>query len=704
MKMTDMNFNESMLDMYIFETSQNIEQLEASILNSESTSRYTREAINEIFRIMHTIKGSSAMMLFGNISTLAHGIEDVFYFLREQEPQNVDCSRLSDLILQGVDFIKAELGKIKNADKADGDATILIDSIREFLSVLKRQNPGCGKDAEEPESAAARPVTAAAGAETEQKYYIAPQKSDRSLGGNMFRAAIFFEAGCEMENIRAYTVIHNLKEFSEEIFSIPDNVIENKDAVSIIRERGFTVYVKTGRSLGEMHDFFMGTIFLKDLELVQLENDDEFKQFAGPQPDWTAVEKGPEASSPVHSRDNNENERREQPETHYSAQSMISVNVAKLDTLMDLMGELVISEAMVTQNPDLKGMVLENFQKAAGQLHKITGELQDMVMSIRMVPLSATFQRMRRIVRDMGKKLDKEVELKLIGEETEVDKNIIEHISDPLMHLVRNSIDHGIEATEDREASGKPKAGTVTLEARNSGSDVLIIVKDDGKGLDKTKILERAANNGLLSRPGQEMPDREIYNLIFLPGFSTRDGVSEFSGRGVGMDVVIKNIEAVGGSVSIESTEGSGTAVTLKIPLTLAIIDGMNINVGNSRYTIPTNAIVESFKPGENDIITDPEGNEMVMVRGDCYPILRLHRLFGVKTDITDFSEGILIMTEQDGRRYCLFADGLLGQQQVVVKTLPKYITNKRLIRGLSGCTLLGDGSISLILDTAGII
>ncbi len=687
MKMTELSFNESMLDMYIFETSQNIEQLEASILNSESSSRYTREAINEIFRIMHTIKGSSAMMLFGNISTLAHSIEDLFYFLREQEPQNVDCSRLSDLILQGVDFIKAELEKIKNADKADGDASRLIGSIREFLGVLKQQNPGCGKDAE-------GSVSTAAGAESEQKYYIAPQKSEHPLGGNMFKATLYFEDGCEMENIRAYTVIHNLKEFSEEIFSIPENVIENKDAVSTIRERGFTVYVKTGRSLGEMHDFFMETIFLKDLELAQLENDDEFKQFTRSQPGLTDVEKS----------GNNENEHREQPETHYSAQSMISVNVAKLDTLMDLMGELVISEAMVTQNPDLKGLVLDNFQKAARQLHKITGELQDMVMSIRMVPLSATFQRMRRIVRDMGKKLDKEIELKLIGEETEVDKNIIEHISDPLMHLVRNSIDHGIEATEDREASGKPKAGTVTLEARNSGSDVLIIVKDDGKGLNKTKILERAANYGLLSRPGQEMSDREIYNLIFLPGFSTKDSVSEFSGRGVGMDVVIKNIEAVGGSVSIESTAGSGTAVTLKIPLTLAIIDGMNINVGNSRYTIPTNAIIESFKPEKNDIITDPEGNEMVMVRGDCYPVIRLHRYFGVKTDITGFSDGILIMTEQDGKRYCLFADGLLGQQQVVVKTLPKYIANKRLIRGLSGCTLLGDGSISLILDTAGII
>jgi two-component sensor histidine kinase len=405
--------------------------------------------------------------------------------------------------------------------------------------MLKRQNPDCKKGAEGSAATANE-------AESEQKYYIAPQMSEHPIDGNMFKATLYFEDGCEMENIRAYTVIHNLKEFSEEIFSIPENVIENEDAVNTIRERGFTVYVKTGKSSGEMHDFFMGTIFLKDMELVQLENDDEFKQFAGPQPGWTDIEKSPDASSQVQPRSNND-KTREQSETHYSAQSMISVNVAKLDSLMDLMGELVISEAMVTQNPDLKGLALDSFQKAARQLHKITGELQDMVMSIRMVPLSATFQRMRRIVRDMGKKLDKEVELKLVGEETEVDKNIIEHISDPLMHLVRNSIDHGLEATEDREASGKPKSGTVTLEARNSGSDVLIIVKDDGKGLNKTKILERAANNGLLTRPGQEMSDREIYNLVFLPGFSTKDSVSEFkkntatlaSGKTLDFDILI---------------------------------------------------------------------------------------------------------------------------------------------------------------------
>jgi two-component system chemotaxis sensor kinase CheA len=251
---------------------------------------------------------------------------------------------------------------------------------------------------------------------------------------------------------------------------------------------------------------------------------------------------------------------------------------------------------------------------------------------------------------------------------------------------------------------GKSRKGTVTLAAKNAGSDVLIIVRDDGKGLNKDKILKKARENGLISKSESDMTDKEIFSLILLPGFSTKEKVTEFSGRGVGMDVVSKNLEEIGGSLSIESTEGKETVITLKIPLTLAIIDGMNIRVGSSRYTIPTISIKESFRPKENDIITDPEGHEMIMVRGECFPILRLHQFFEVPTDITEFTKGIVIMVEQDEKQLCVFADELLGQQQVVVKSLPKYIRGFKKIRGLSGCTLLGDGSISLILNINGLI
>ncbi len=679
---------EPMLDMYIFETNQNIEQLEKCILDSDRTSCYTPAAINEIFRIMHTIKGSSAMMLFNNISLLAHSIEDLFYFLREQKPGNIDCSALSDYILAGIDFIKFELRKIEDGEKADGVPDNIIEGIKAFLSQIKSENPDNSSAQQEKRASAEQP-----------RYYITPNKIQKSIESNTFKAVLFFEDGCEMENIRAFTIIHNIKEFTDEVLYFPEDIIDNDDSINVIREQGFKIYLKTRKSHTELSSFFNQTVFLRYLELEELKDDSEYSSFV----DKTGSDYAEPDVGATGRMDTARKENQDRELAVNTVQSIISVSISKLDKLMDLVGEMVISEAMVTQNPDLGGLQLENFQKAARQLHKITGDIQDMVMSIRMVPLAMTFQKMHRIVRDMGKKLEKEVRLQLIGEETEVDKNIIEHISDPLMHLVRNSIDHGIETKAVREALGKPSAGGITLEAKNSGSDVVILVKDDGRGLNKQSILEKARVNGLLTRPAEEMTDKEIYNLIFLPGFSTKEKVTEFSGRGVGMDVVVKNIESVGGSVAVDSWEGTGSVITLKIPLTLAIIDGMNVLVGNSRYTIPTKAIKESFRPDTKDILKDPDGNEMIMVRGNCYPVLRLHDFFRVKTHVTEFTEGILIMVEHENRRVCLFADELLGQQQVVVKSLPKYIKARHRVKGLTGCTLLGDGSISLILDMGGL-
>lgn len=369
--------------------------------------------------------------------------------------------------------------------------------------------------------------------------------------------------------------------------------------------------------------------------------------------------------------------------------------------MLDLMGELVLAEAMVIHNPEIKKLEIDSFQKAAGQLRKITREMQELVMSVRMVPLTATFQRMNRIVRDMNKKLGKNVELKTYGGDTEVDKNIIDHISDPLMHLVRNSLDHGIESPEERAAAGKPEKGTVVIEAKNEGGHVLVIVRDDGKGLDRDKILKRGQERGILTKPAEEMTDREIYSLIFRPGFSTKEKVTEFSGRGVGLDVVVKNIEEVGGSVSVDCVKGKGSVFIMKFPLTLAIIDGMNIRVGTSVYTLPIANAREFFRPDPKQAFLDPDGNEMIMIRKNCYPVIRLNRLFGISSDTDDLCHGTLIMAESGDKAVCLFADELLGQQEVVVKAMPRYL---RKIKGLSGCTLLGDGRISLILDVTGIL
>lgn len=678
---------ESMRDIYVYETAQNIEQLEKSILLSEKAGCFPPDTVNEIFRIMHTIKGSSAMMLFNGLASLAHAVEDLFYFIREERPEHTDCALLSDLVLEGVDFIKLELEKVKAAKSPDGDPSGLIGRIKGCLASIQTE-----KDAPRAHRADAEAFGA-------RRCDPAPGRGAAASGQRGYEAVVYFDEGCEMENIRSYAIIHNMGQVSEEFCYFPEDIVENNESARVIREQGFRVVLRSDKSLQELHDFFMSAAFVRNLELAELEDDQVAAQFAafkeGSVPDTAAAI--PEGACREPKDDGRDGSRG-------AHQSIISVDVAKLDKLMDLMGEMVIAEAMVTQNPELASLRLNSFHKAARQLKKITGEMQDMVMSIRMVPLSATFHKMFRIVRDMERKLGKEVELKLIGEETEVDKNIIEHISDPLMHLVRNAVDHGIEPAEERLAAGKPQTGRITLEAENAGSDVLVTVRDDGRGLDRKKILQKASEHGLIHKPESEMTEKEVLNMIFLPGFTTNDSVTEFSGRGVGMDVVTRNLEAIGGSVSVESAEGAGTVTTMKIPLTLAIIDGMNIRVGAAKYTIPTTSIQETFRVRESDLITDPDGNEMMMVRGQCYPILRLHKLYAVESGVTDFTKGIMLMVEQDGKSLCLFADELLGQHQVVVKTLPAYIKNTRRVDGLSGCTLLGDGSISLILNIGGLI
>lgn len=686
--MSESFINESMLDMYIFETTQLIEQLEQLVIDGEKENGFSN-SIDEIFRIMHTVKGSSAMMLFNNISGLSHSVEDLFYYLRENNPDEVDNNILSDIVLDSIDFIKGEISKIQQGNTPDGDCANKITSIKEFLNELK------GIETIDSDTAPNENKF------EQQKFFITSAKSKRDASNQKYKAKIQFSEDCGMENIRCFGILHKLSEVAEIICSSPENIIDDDEkACEEVRKNGFKIFFSSDLNLEDVKTILNETVFLSALDIRLMgEDDDEFldnKEVI----EEIAIEK--ECSKKEEEKKNIAEENK--GEKISSHQGFISLSVVKADRLMDLIGELVISESMVTQNPDLIGLEIDNFQKSARQLRKIIAEMQDTVMSIRMVPLSATFQKMNRIVRDMSKKMDKEVKLTIIGEETEVDKNIIEHISDPLMHLVRNSIDHGIETVEERIDKGKQQVGNLVLEAKNAGSDVLIMVKDDGKGLNEEKILEKARKNGLLTKDESEMSKKEIFNLIFLPGFSTKEAVSEFSGRGVGMDVVVKNIEKIGGAVSVDSVLEFGTSITIKIPLTLAIIDGMNVRVGNSRYTLPTSSIKEFFRPKESDIIKDPDNNEIIMVRGQCYPILRLNEHFSIRTDTNKLSDGILIMIEQDEKWVCILVDELLGQQQVVVKALPDYIKNIRNIKDLAGCTLLGDGNISLIIDMDGLM
>lgn len=706
---------EPMLDMFIFETNQLVEQLEQAVLSSEKAEHFD-QSINEIFRIMHTIKGNSAMMLFNNISELAHSMEDMFDYLRQTKPQGVDYGRITDIVLEGIDFIKNEMAKIDGGLPSDGNSEELIQKVKQYLGVLKGQVPGqAGQES-------AKPVKI-----KKTRYYISSDISKIKSKKHSYEAVLYFEEGCGMEDVRAFTVIHTLKEKVSELKHIPEEIMADKSSIEAIKACGLRLSFKTGLSVEEAEAHLKNTPFLKELHIEEVEEQAPDGQPAEKKKPQILLDESEEAAAqqaaarpetPVPTEQNKDSGKPDKQAaaaktearntaaaftggTGSSAGDIISVNVNKLDKLMDLVGELVISEAMVTRNPEILGLQLDSFHKASRQLRKITAELQDTVMSVRMVSLSATFQKMNRLIRDMSKKIGKEVQLELIGQETEVDKSIIEHIGDPLMHLIRNSVDHGIETAEERMAAGKDKAGKITLEAKNAGGDVWIIVRDDGRGLNKEKILRKAIDNGLTRKTEAELTDREIYSFIFLPGFSTREQVTEFSGRGVGMDVVQKNIEKVRGTIHVDSKPGAGTTISIKIPLTLSIIDGMTIRVGDSRYTIPITSIKESLRLKEEEIIEDLDGNEVVMIRGEGYPVIRLHDLYKVDSKVDTLQQGIIIMAESEGHIVCLFADELVGEQQVVVKALPKYIKK---VKGIAGCTILGDGGISLILDIGELI
>jgi two-component system chemotaxis sensor kinase CheA len=381
----------------------------------------------------------------------------------------------------------------------------------------------------------------------------------------------------------------------------------------------------------------------------------------------------------------------------------VRVDVEKLDMLLNMVGELVIAEAMVAQNPDLKTIDanLDRFEKSAMHLNKITRDLQDISNSIRMIPLAGTFKRMIRLVRDLSQKAKKKVELEIIGEETEVDKTVIESITDPLVHIIRNSIDHGIEVPDERKETGKSAAGKLILEAKYVGGEVWIQVIDDGRGLNRDKIIAKAQEKGLLIGDGSDLRDEDVWLYIFKPGFSTADKITDVSGRGVGMDVVIRNIERIRGKVDIRSEAGVGTTVFLKLPLTLAIIDGMIIRVGKTKFTIPIMDIKESFLAQEENITKTMDGQEIVKLRDTLYPVVRLHELFNIETEVNNLSEGIIILVENEGKTACILVDELIGQQQIVIKALSQYVGD---MDNISGCTILGDGEISLIIDIAGVI
>ncbi len=378
-----------------------------------------------------------------------------------------------------------------------------------------------------------------------------------------------------------------------------------------------------------------------------------------------------------------------------SEATSIRVGVEKVDQLINLVGELVITQAMLAQTASrVDAALYEALRTGMAQLEHNTRDLQESVMSIRMMPISFVFSRFPRVVRDLAGKLDKQVELKTVGEGTELDKGLIEKIADPLNHLVRNSLDHGIEPPQKRLAAGKPAVGTITLRAFHQGGNIVIEVSDDGAGLNRAKILAKARERGM--PVSDTMSDQEVWQLIFEAGFSTAEVVTAVSGRGVGMDVVKRNIYAMGGRVEIDSTPGVGTRISIRLPLTLAILDGMSVSVGAEVFILPLTFIIESLQPAKADIKTIAGMGTVVHVRGEYLPVVALYEILNVRPQVTDFERGIMVIVEAEGCKSAIFVDDLLGQHQVVIKSLE---TNYRKVPGVSGATIMGDGKVALILD-----
>ncbi len=373
---------------------------------------------------------------------------------------------------------------------------------------------------------------------------------------------------------------------------------------------------------------------------------------------------------------------------------LVKVDTLKLDFLVDMVGELVISQSLIRHDGDLNAAANPRLQGNLSQLARITADVQKTAMAMRMVPVGQLFQKSVRLVRDLTRKSGKLAELQIEGEETELDRTIVEQLADPLMHMIRNSADHGIEAPADREAAGKPAAAKIGLKAYHQSGHIVIEVSDDGRGLDRQKIIKKARERGLVQDPAG-MSDKEVFGLIFEPGFSTAEKVTDVSGRGVGMDVVRKHVQKLRGGIDIESIPGRGTTFFLKLPLTLAIIDGLVVSASGDRYIVPIYAVREIFRPKAESRFTVEGRDEMVLVRDTLLPVARLNKCFG-RPGSADLTEGVLVVAETAGRRFCLFVDQVLGKQEVVIKSLGE--TFKRL-PGVSGGAILGDGRVALILD-----
>ena len=717
--------------------------------------------LNGIFRLFHSIKGGAGFLSFNNMVEAAHTSENLLDELRNGStillPMHVDLlCKSCDFVKDALDYVEDNFNDKGMKDpaqelirrfKTDNDQEPIIESIEEPQTP---QKPESAPSPNPPEINLDISLDDLVTPETRKKFSeeaddllqeieddllkLASNNEDITPVERLFRNVHSLKGNCgflgfsHLEKIShtVETLLEPVKEGKvSETGKIADTLLELLDIFS----SSLADIAKGGNGTIEGIDLYVEIInnflpnplkiktdapstklgdILVEQGVVEKEAIDNALETQQKSIGELLVEKGAVTKQQVNKALNVQEKLRPKNDKRTAKASAkrqdIRVDLDKLDNLINLIGEMVIAENMVIHSPDLNGLELENFHKAGQHMAKIVRELQEVAMIIRMVPISGLFRRMIRLVHDLSRKSGKKVDLRLSGESTEVDKTVIEKITDPMVHLIRNSMDHGLEDPEGRENAGKPETGVINLTATHEEGEVHIIIQDDGRGMDRQKLIDKAIEKGLIEGDGSNMTDKDAFQLIFQPGFSTADQITDISGRGVGMDVVRQNLEAIKGRVNIESKLGEGSTVTLRIPLTLAIIDGMQIRVGNSYYILPILSIKESFKPSMDNITVSPDGQELVKVRDSLIPVMRLHALHNITPDNLELDKGILIVLETATRQnLCLFVDQLMGQQQTVIKGLSDYISNIGDVRGVSGCTILGNGEVCLILDVRGL-
>lgn len=690
--------------------------------------------LNSVFRLFHSVKGSAGFLGFEGIKTLTHEAETLLdVFLKEKHP--VDQESL-DVIFSTIDALRALIGIVEKeygdetgAEKSLAQTAVLSAHIAKLRGIETARIPNeialselvtadmvsrfTGECADACDSIEKTVLAMDASKANEEEInaifrYVHTMKGNSGFFGYAYLESVCMGLEGALDGARkskrpvgdalAGTIISTVDRIRSSLSSVKISDAGKREAAAMPaagpdpQPQRDTPYRPIGEILVDMGVIKDETIqealseqerpigeILVQKGLVDRENVDKALKI---QKDSVKGSAGGESVGDI-------------------VRKEIRVDTAKLDKLFELVGELITAESMLINSAGSQATEQDDFMKSFANLNKISREIQETSMMIRMIPLDGLFQKMTRLVRDLSRKMDKPVNFIVSGQDTEMDKNVIEQISDPLVHILRNAIDHGIETREDRAKRGKAESGTVWMNARYEGSDIRINVKDDGAGLDRNAILAKASEKGLIREDPSSMSDKDVFSFIFEPGFSTSKVVSEVSGRGVGLDVVKKNLETIRGKIDIKTVPGEGTEFILAIPLTMAIIDGITVRAGKNRYSIPLSDIIEFFKASENQIAHSDKNGETINIRTEFLPLIRIHELFGIRDAVTDAREGILIVVHNNGKKACLLIDEVIGNQQIVVKSLSGYLGK---VAGISGCSILGDGGVSFIIDTGKLI